>query len=133
MFKRFNYLAKLIKSHETNVFRCKNNFYEIIIECHIKSPLWGHFCLINSYSGQQGLYIQKHCFSLSHGILTLHLKVKNGKFRLFSVLRFVMQMFSFWGFSNFCFQFVSFGCFGFWGVPIISALQLESRLSRRRL
>ena len=42
-------------------------------------------------------------------------------------------MFSFWFFWNFCFQFVSLGCFGFWGVPIISTLQLESRLSRRRL
>ena len=41
-------------------------------------------------------------------------------------------MFSFWGFWNFCFQFVSFGCFCFWGVLIFSTLQLESRFSRRR-
>ena len=30
-----------------------------------------------------------------------------------SVLRYVKQMFSFWCFWNFCFQFVSFGCFAF--------------------
>ena len=55
------------------------------------------------------------------------------KFRLFFVLRYVKQMFSFWGFWNFCFQFVSFGCFGFRGVLIINTLKFRSRFSRRRL
>ena len=55
------------------------------------------------------------------------------KFPLFSVLRYVKQMFSFWGFWNFCFQFVSFGCYLFRGVLIFSTLQLGSRFSRRRL
>jgi len=32
---------------------------------------------------------------------------KIGKLPLFFMLRFVKLMFSFWGFSNFCFQFVS--------------------------
>ena len=54
------------------------------------------------------------------------------KVRLFSVLRYVKQMFSFWGFWNFCFQFVSFACFCFLEVLIISALQSQSRFSRRR-
>ena len=42
-------------------------------------------------------------------------------------------MFSFWGFWNFCFQFVSFGTFCFLGVLIFSTLQFGSRFSRRRL
>ena len=54
------------------------------------------------------------------------------KIPLFSVLRYVKQMFSFWGFWNFCFQFVSFGCFLFRGVLIINTLQFRSRFSRRR-
>lgn len=41
-------------------------------------------------------------------------------------------MFSFWGFWNFCFQFVSFGTFCFLGVLIFSTLQFGSRFSRRR-
>ena len=55
------------------------------------------------------------------------------KFPLFSVLRYVKQMFSFWGFWNFCFQFVSFGVFRLSQVLIISTLQTFSRFSRRRL
>ena len=55
------------------------------------------------------------------------------KFPFISMLRYVRQMFSFWGFWNFCFQFVSFGCFGFRGVLIINTLKFRSRLSRRRL
>ena len=55
------------------------------------------------------------------------------EFRLFSVLRYVKQTFSFWGFWNICFQFVSFDCFRFRGVLIISSLHFESRFSRRRL
>ena len=35
------------------------------------------------------------------------------KFPFIPVLTDVNQMFSFWGFWNFCFQFVSFGCFFF--------------------
>ena len=54
------------------------------------------------------------------------------KFPFISVLRYVKQMFSFWGFWNFCFQFVSFGSFRFWGVLTFNALQLGSRFSRRR-
>ena len=41
-------------------------------------------------------------------------------------------MFSFWGFRNFCFQFVSFGVFQFWKILIISTLQPISSFSRRR-
>lgn len=41
-------------------------------------------------------------------------------------------MFSFWGFWNFCFQFVSFGTFCFLGVLIFSTLQFGSRFSRSR-
>ena len=54
------------------------------------------------------------------------------KFPFVSMLRHVKQMFSFWGFWNFCFQFVSFGCFDFRGVLIISTLQSISSFSRRR-
>ena len=42
-------------------------------------------------------------------------------------------MFSFWGFWNFCFQFVSFGTFCFLGVLIFSTLQFGSRFWKRRL
>ena len=48
------------------------------------------------------------------------------------MLRYIKQMFSFWGFWNFCFQFVSLGCFRFWGVLIFSTLQFGSRFSRNR-
>ena len=37
------------------------------------------------------------------------------KFPFISMLTDIKQMFSFLGFWNFCFQFVSFGCFRFWG------------------
>ena len=66
------------------------------------------------------------------------------KFHLFFVLRYVKQMFSFWGFWNTpfgspviggqkCFQFVSFGCFCFSDILIISVLQSQSRFSRKGL
>ena len=48
-----------------------------------------------------------------------------------SVLRYINQMFSFLGFWNFCFQFVSFGYLDFRGVLIISALHSISRFSRK--
>ena len=61
-----------------------------------------------------------------------HQNDRKWKFPFISVLRYVKQMFSFWGFWNFCFQFVSFDTFRFRGVLIISALQLESRFSRKK-
>ena len=53
------------------------------------------------------------------------------KFRLFSPLKHIKQMFSLWGFWNFCFQFVSFDCFCFLEKLTFSTLQFGSRFSRR--
>ena len=55
------------------------------------------------------------------------------KFPFISVLRYVKQMFSFWGFWNFCFQFVSFVILLPRLVLNISVLRAITKISRRRL
>ena len=57
---------------------------------------------------------------------------KIGKLPLFSSLRYVKQMFSFWGFWIFCSQFVPFAVFVFSIQLCISYLQTISMFSRRR-
>ena len=58
---------------------------------------------------------------------------KIGKLPLFFALRFVKQMFSFWGFWIFCFQFVSFANFPNKTTLCFRYLWKFDRFSRRRL
>ena len=55
------------------------------------------------------------------------------KIPLFSVLRHVKQMFSFWGFWNFCFQFVSFGYFCFWGSVDIQHFTTRKQILKKKI
>ena len=77
-------------------------------------------------------YIGTFCFLNATTSIHLLWKYTIWNLQLFSALTDVKQMFSFWGFWIFCFQFVSFGCFGFRGVLIINTLKFRSRFSRRR-
>ena len=54
-----------------------------------------------------------------------------GKLPFFSTLRFVKLMFSFWSFSNFCFQFVSSANFLNKTILCFSHLRRIDRISRR--
>ena len=53
-------------------------------------------------------------------------------FPLFSVLRHINQMFSFWFFWNYCFQFVSYACFANKTTLCFNYLRKISRISRRK-
>ena len=77
-------------------------------------------------------YIGTFCFLNATTSIHLLWKYTIWNLLLFSAVRYIKQMFSFWGFSFFCFQFVSYGVFGLLHVLIISTLQSQSRFSRRR-
>ena len=140
--QQWKFIIMLFAKRYAFAMQRKRFFFEISPIYHIKQldnakiseqllfgPIFSQFVLGIVQKGKRW----QHLVMTFLAFFIATIKSQNRIIAIVSVLWYVRQMYPFWGFWNFCFQFVSFGCFGFWGVPIISALQLESRLSRRIL